>query len=313
VVIQIGTTTQTVQAHTGDWVAYVGENAGLWAKGMCMRWNGGAWEQVSPTAEPALYMEALMDLTEGAPNGVFTSIFCRVIGAQQALIDTLMARVLTMAGDGVIQSEGFTGVDGNVKGYRLTARNGRIEANHGVFKDIDIFGTSTFAGNINSGMLQVSVNNAESHLYEYGPGTKEYTIRQTDRPGNILIGLYGDKAFSRFDIIREEEQWDTGSGTNTIIWSAARYSLYVVYTDNTMEKIAVSVYTSGNPVNLGQSQHYESHPTLTSKQIRYKYLGTGNSIKLLGVPDYVPTENGELCRSNYVSSDGLAALYIKVR
>jgi hypothetical protein len=72
-----------------------------------MRWNSGTWEQVSPTAEPALYMEALMDLTEGAPNDVFTSIFCRVIGAQQALIDTIMARVLTMTGDGVIRSGRF--------------------------------------------------------------------------------------------------------------------------------------------------------------------------------------------------------------
>jgi hypothetical protein len=144
VVIQIGTTTQTVQAHTGDWVAYVGETAGLWAKGMCMRWNGGAWEQVSPTAEPALYMEALMDLTEGAPNGVFTSIFCRVIGAQQALIDTIMARVLTMTGDGVIQSEGFTGVDGDVPGFMLRARDGRIEANNGIFKNLTAVTTNTF-------------------------------------------------------------------------------------------------------------------------------------------------------------------------
>jgi hypothetical protein len=285
-----------------------------WRKGYLYRWNGADWEEIDPVKETAPYMEALMDLTEGAPDGRFTAIFCRVIGAQQALIDTLMARVLTMTGDGVIQSEGFTGIDGNVKGYRLTARNGRIEANHGVFKDIDIFGTSTFAGNINSGMLQVSVNSAESHWYEYGPGTQESTIRQTNR--NLsLIGVYGDKAFNRFDIVFTEDEQSYGQGFNTYWITNAKYSLYVVYTDNTREKIAESVYSSINYAEWSRPpEHYEFHNTVTSKHIRYKYLGTGNSIKLLGLPNYTPSEIGELCYDDrFISQDGTALLHIKVR
>jgi hypothetical protein len=35
----------------GDWVAYLGGTAGIWAKGLCMRWTGVSWEAIPIEAD----------------------------------------------------------------------------------------------------------------------------------------------------------------------------------------------------------------------------------------------------------------------
>jgi hypothetical protein len=81
--------------EVGDWVAYLGNSAGIWVKGLCMRWNGASWETIEITAdgnfETNPYVATLMDLTEGAPNGTFMAILVRDLIAKTAMIEQIQA------------------------------------------------------------------------------------------------------------------------------------------------------------------------------------------------------------------------------
>ena len=127
--------TRTVQAHRGDWVAFLGtDQPPLWIRGMCLRWNGFSWEQIpldaSGSFESGPYAAALMDLTAGAPMGMFVSVLVRNLVANTALINELQASIITLSGGGVLQSENFlTGV----RGARILA-NGNAELYNAVFR-----------------------------------------------------------------------------------------------------------------------------------------------------------------------------------
>jgi hypothetical protein len=160
----------TVTAHKGDWVAYVGATSGNWVKGCCMRWNGQSWEAVpinnSGAFESSLYMAALIDLTEGAPEETFMSILVRDLIAARASIDTIFSKYNTLLNGGYIQSESTTNglrdfiIRSNGEAvFRKATIYGDVYANNGVFKGRVEADSGSFEGSL-SGQLKDS-----GHLY----------------------------------------------------------------------------------------------------------------------------------------------------
>jgi hypothetical protein len=134
-------------ANQGDWVAYMGETEGVWwEKGAVMRFTGLTWEKVDPLAmsSSALYLTAMDDLLEGAPGATFL----------YAIIGKIFTRHIVMTKDGVIESEGFKGVDGNVPGFKFSAANGLLEANGAIFNKATVRGhVEADSGTFNNGVF----------------------------------------------------------------------------------------------------------------------------------------------------------------
>jgi hypothetical protein len=113
--------------------------------------------------ESALYVQALLDLTEEAPDGVFSSLIARNIIAQQAAIEELQTKIIHLGGNidgmelngenGFIKSKNYQdGQDGfPVNGFKLNKDGSAkfasdLKAQGAYFKDIHISGNSKFTG-----------------------------------------------------------------------------------------------------------------------------------------------------------------------
>ena len=97
-----GNSTQTYQAHVGDWVSYVGNDSDpldpVWVKGMCVRWNGSQWVKIPIEAEGGFdsnpYMAAMYDLTENAPTSTFLGLLVKNLVAKTAMIEEIQAQLI---------------------------------------------------------------------------------------------------------------------------------------------------------------------------------------------------------------------------
>jgi hypothetical protein len=213
----------------------VGENAGIWLKGYCMRWNGGAWEPIPMSAdgnfETNPYVAALMDLTEGAPTGTFMSILVRDLIAKTAMIERIFSHKIRIQKigndegaiyggdkydqngndtdpDGRLGKAGFyAGTDGRLKG-------GDVKFNNGEFNNIRILGNSFFEGDILSGPLELNdrnpSNQGEIKFWPQGASTKGFFEYATSRYGWGPIptnGTYGSISFSFFVFFRIYKDW----------------------------------------------------------------------------------------------------------
>ncbi|MCL2765788.1 MAG: DUF3672 domain-containing protein, partial [Treponema sp.] len=178
--IQIsGSTIRAVQAQRGDWVAYIGPNSGIWETGLLMSWTGFAWEQVNPdnSDNTHLYMGALKDIFEGAPNARYSVAFIKTLFAQTIFADLLKTYNIRLERkqidgqwrEGTIQSDNFT--ENGTDGFRIRHngdvefRNGKfkghIEANSGYINNMDIDNVTIgneaiFLGTIKSGPVFIS-------------------------------------------------------------------------------------------------------------------------------------------------------------
>jgi hypothetical protein len=143
-----------VKMEAGDWVAYLGNSAGIWVNGMCMRWNGVSWEareiKADGNFETNPYVAALMDLTEGAPNGAFMAILVRDLIAKTAMIEQIQAQLIQVHG-AIFGGERFVKYENTVVdlgtdkiGFKLGADgklmasnaeiSGKIKATEGEFR-----------------------------------------------------------------------------------------------------------------------------------------------------------------------------------
>jgi hypothetical protein len=235
-------------------------------------------------------MEALNDMTEGAPDGVFSNVFCRVLFAQQAAIDTLASRLIQVlnaifggerfskSADGLsiidngADKTGFKlGADG-----RLIASNveisGIISANGGSFKDVEIqdvtiTGDSLFQGNIDSGPLVLSNNSPISNTYNYQVGTSAAVIYNEAKNAigfagvsgasysYSVTGTYGNKTIIRIRF------------TSTL--GAVSYSTTVYYQDGTSE---IAAETAG----------FAAHGLQYA--LSFQYTSGGKTFKLIEIP-----------------------------
>jgi hypothetical protein len=147
-----------------------------------MRWNGTSWAAIEIKADGNFdtnpYVAALMDLTEGAPNGTFMSILVRDLVAKTAMIERIQAELIqiqnaifggerfTKSGDSVVDNgadkTGFKlGADG-----RLIASNaeisGKINANAGEFTG----SITPLAGIYNSWYWGVAVDKTQNDWFQ---------------------------------------------------------------------------------------------------------------------------------------------------
>jgi hypothetical protein len=306
VTIQVNATTpQTVQMEEGDWVAYVGVSEGIWVNGYCMRWKDLDWETVSPTDETALYMEALMDLTEGAPLGTFTAVFCRTIAAQKAFIDELQTKMIRVQ-NAIFGGDRFgeNGVDrGNAyAGFKMDS-SGVLSASN-----VNITGDSIFSGDIISGPLQCLSNAPIGSKMSISNGTTAKQIWGNNSIYNdaSAVGNYHNKNIVgvrkslSFDIDLESA-WD-GTNTNVYAIRTDYYICIVSYSNGTEEIVANFVEK--------YRQRYGTYETLTNSPINPTLIFTysdpnAKTLKITGIPDYDPHNPGV-----FYSDKNTGALYI---
>ena len=145
-----------ITANHGDYFMYTGAQAGTGSNirrpGYMYKWDAVSrtWVELPrPTsANPqnaGLYWDAVNDLTANTPDAYISVGFIKSLIADTAFIQHLFAKHIEMTGNGTIESDGFTGVDGTTPGYRLSAQTGLIEANNVeasnmTVKNIDITG-----------------------------------------------------------------------------------------------------------------------------------------------------------------------------
>jgi hypothetical protein len=154
----------TVTANVGDWVAYVGTSvagSSPWQKYYCLQWRGtsGGWVKLDPLSSEftAHYMEALGDITDGAPTGVFSTVLVNKILALQIFADRLETQLIKLRGpSGAIQSDNYDGSKGWQINYAGNAYfmngifRGRLEADSGYFKGELQAATGTFTGSLSA-------------------------------------------------------------------------------------------------------------------------------------------------------------------
>jgi hypothetical protein len=171
-----------------DRVLFMGSTVDSWVKFRVMRWDAvaGTWAAPTPESNQVEYMEALNDMTEDAPDGVFSSVFCRVLFAQQAAIDTLQSKIITLthkssSSPGIIQSSNYT--KNNREGFQLNS-NGEINA-----YELDTWHIRTLLfenGKIATSPMRGSLRGVYTFYYD------------PSKTNPLIIGLY-QKNFVRLD------------------------------------------------------------------------------------------------------------------
>jgi hypothetical protein len=304
VTIQINAnTTQTVQMSRGDWVAYLGGPIAdtIWEPYKCMRWNGASWEQVSSENETSLYMAALMDLTEGAPDGTFTAVFCRVIAAQQAFINELQTKLIHVESaiyGGERYDQNGNVIDDSKDGYWLGS-NGRLRAVGGEFDTVDILGNSIFHGDIISGPLVLLSDTPEGNKYTAPAGSSASGIPVPDNNMPIL-GRYGS-----IDIIkgRKYEYINTIKVHNSSYKDTDEYTdIYFVTTSGSDMLIARRIiqerwHHEGGFENYWWREVNYIYPITTAYYLEWQYVMSGKTLRLIDLPTKIPEQPGTVYRS----------------
>jgi hypothetical protein len=162
--------------NIGDWILYMGTQAGIWLPDRCYEWTGAGWKQVGFN-EMDKYMAAVSDMTEGRDNAAFMAVFCRMLWAQKAMIDRLEAEIITIKKGGGIQSWNWSGTNGD-EGYYIDGDTGNVFFNDGTFRgnikallgtleNIKITKNATLDGDITikSGRFQIVPDKSETKSY----------------------------------------------------------------------------------------------------------------------------------------------------
>jgi hypothetical protein len=178
-----------------DWILFMGESD--WTKARLYQWqaHNNTWAKLEPAQGTLEYMEALRDITAGAPDGIFSNMFCQILFAQQAAIHTLESQLIqinnaifggprfTKGADG--QSVADNGVD--KVGFRLRS-NGVLDASGADIRNARISGTLV-AGQ------RYDINGNQNTNYKSGfyvPGTgaadRLLKMRGAELVGSIYIG-----------------------------------------------------------------------------------------------------------------------------
>jgi hypothetical protein len=230
-------------ANVGDWVAYVGETVDDWQKGHCLRWNGTSWADIPIKADGNFdtnpYVAALMDLTEGAPEGTFMSILVRDLIAKTAIIEYIASHKLhiqekegstgaifggerfTKSGDSVIDNgEDKTGFMMGTDG-RLIASNaiisGTVNADSGIFN-----GTLVAGGRYNNNGTENTSALSGIFVPKTGAGNQLIKMRGAHISGAINIGSLGSQEVEQLNIV--SHQVILQYGINSQLWYHGIYT-----------------------------------------------------------------------------------------
>jgi hypothetical protein len=97
-------------------------------------------------------MQAIFDLTEGAPVGTFMSLLVRELIVKTAMVENIFAQWLTITEGGGIKSNAL--INGE-RTFEVDGDTGILKAVGGSFKQITIDDTSIMKGDIDTGVLKV--------------------------------------------------------------------------------------------------------------------------------------------------------------
>lgn len=106
----------------GDFFVYSGLNSGQWRKSDVYRYENGSWVRLDPTDSQNghYYMQALEDILSinEVGNGYFATIFSQSFFSNNAVIENLSTRTLTLLNQGAIKSQVYTS---HAQGFRISA------------------------------------------------------------------------------------------------------------------------------------------------------------------------------------------------
>jgi hypothetical protein len=135
-----------------DWVLFMG--TAHWTKARLYQWHEktSVWTRMEPAQNTLAYMEALRDITDGAPDGIFSTVFCKVLFAQQAAIATLESQLIKI-GNAIYGGQRFkpdgSVQDGSKPGFWL-GTNGKLKAFDGEFTGTVNATDGNFSGNFSA-------------------------------------------------------------------------------------------------------------------------------------------------------------------
>ena len=197
----ITTTQGTFTANHNDWVMYRGVS-GIWITAYVYQWdaNLGRWNQLPRENNWEKYLDGVSDLTQGAPEGVFSTAFIKTLFAQTLNAEFANIRTRLRVGEGNdgieidgqekwIQSANFslankTGwridKDGNVY-FNMGTFHGTLDGADGTFTGRLSAATGDFSGDLNATFINISG--------QVTAGTN-YVIRQNNIPFKRLDGAY---------------------------------------------------------------------------------------------------------------------------
>ena len=151
--------------NIGDWVMLIGQSRLYEWRGKPEE-SGEGWVLLPIEENRWRYLDSINDLTEGAVEGIFSNAFINTLVTKTAIIERLFSELIEMSGDGVIQSEGFTGIDGTTPGFWLKAFDqaiggGLLEVNKGKFSGGDFYNI-----NIKNRFTETQIINQGSLIFD---------------------------------------------------------------------------------------------------------------------------------------------------
>jgi hypothetical protein len=259
-----------------DWVLYMGATIDpCWTHARLCQWHktDSVWTMLDPAQNMSRYMDVLETITEGAADGIFSTVFCKMLFAQQAAIDTLASKVITLLEGGVIQSANYAL---GTEGFRIDS-NGNAE-----FNNVHIAGNSLFSGSIVSGPLVLSNDTPTGGIKSYPANT---SITNIDISYNKLISVTG--TYNGNSIIKIKKTNNEISG-NTHLSKPGDYfdqnsNVYIYYENGAEEVIAYSRirYTLSGTYQIVTT----NSEVKTSWPLSFQYTSSGKTFKLVDLPN----------------------------
>jgi hypothetical protein len=272
-----------------DWVLFMG--TADWTKARLYKWHEAEkwWEMLDPAQNTLDYMGALNDITEGAPDGIFSVVFCRLLFAQQAAIATLESQLIQVqnaifGGERFTKSEDSVVDNGADKTGFLLGANGKLLATSGEFNNVKITGDSLFEGRLSSGPLLINQDVLYTLWRYYSGNTAIGTIMNNEfsfwgkstgtapvSVDKLVSGTYASKYINRIIIY---DQGRAGVGNNS--------GITFFYADGTNEEILNGANISG--------------------LLSFSYITAGWQIRMNNLPTEDPKIAGAVWRNgNYLA------------
>jgi len=272
--------------HPGDFVLFTGVTVGIWWQNRLMQWDGVRWNLLPIEGNRDKYMLALNDLTEGAPDGIFSTAFIRTLFADMAMLNVLdVLCTLRLAAGGRIQSATYIpGEDG----FSIDSI-GNAEFNTGTFRNILITGRSMFQGDIISGPLELLSSTPQGTERVYPVGTIEETIwnRLGGNPlTSVTEGSFGNRPINA--VILQHRSGTVGA------WSHQYWEVLVRFPDNSTQIVAQRRARqrwgmAGNIFTIIESD--VSNTIALASVLRFRYITSGKTFRLVSMPRSSSDEN----------------------
>lgn len=195
---------------------FTGINDGKWEYANVYEWDGELWVKLDRKQNAWKVMEGISDLTRGAPDGVFADVFCKVLWAQQAFINELQTKIITLMEGGTIQSDSKTD---NVPDVLIKA-NGEA-----LFNNATIRGTFIVGGTWDKDGKIVNERARGSLLAlnkEFSGNKTELRAKNMALYGDTVLGLSVDDSGDGYTMFFGTRYLPAGNG-NLLLASSLRY------------------------------------------------------------------------------------------